>query len=92
MCFKGDFMTLALLPEKTPIRWELRDPRYQEIKRGEASLNAFGSFDLSFELPDNINLGDASLVLHYENESHYHRFQVQEVWRRPLITDWSTIN
>ncbi len=60
-----------------------------EITSGQAEVTALGGFDLSFTLPENSNLGFAtvrlrsvgSLNVSYERE-YYHGFQVQE-FRRP---------
>ncbi|QQS33367.1 MAG: hypothetical protein IPM50_01945 [Acidobacteriota bacterium] len=66
--------------------WSVKDPRNNEIAKGEGNLNAFGAFDLKFKLPDNANLGNARIDLiattKYGGSSTSHQFQIQE-FRRP---------
>ncbi|HMQ03376.1 MAG TPA: alpha-2-macroglobulin family protein [Pyrinomonadaceae bacterium] len=66
--------------------WSVKDPRNNEIAKGEGNLNAFGAFDLKFKLPDNANLGYARIDLltnsSVAGHSHSHQFQIQE-FRRP---------
>jgi uncharacterized protein YfaS (alpha-2-macroglobulin family) len=66
--------------------WSVKDPRNNEIAKGEGNLNAFGAFDLKFKLPDNVNLGNARIDLiattKYGGSSTSHQFQIQE-FRRP---------
>ncbi len=65
--------------------WSAKDSRSNEVAKGEVSTNPFGAFDLKFPLPDNMNLGDASVQFTEIGStvvSHYHQFQVQE-FRRP---------
>lgn len=68
------------------LSWSVRDPRNNEIASGTGSLNAFGAFDLKFKLPDNVNLGYATVNLTTNSSltgyTHSHRFQIQE-FRRP---------
>ncbi|MCC6329588.1 MAG: Ig-like domain-containing protein [Acidobacteria bacterium] len=68
------------------LTWSAKDPRNNEIAKGEGELNAFGAFDLKFKLPDNANLGYARIDLHtngkISGENHSHQFQIQE-FRRP---------
>ena len=68
------------------ITWSVKDPRNNEIASGTADLNAFGAFDLKFQVPDNANLGHARIDLSTSSslsgDSHSHQFQVQE-FRRP---------
>ena len=64
------------------------DPRGNEIAKGETTLNPFGGFDLKAKLPDNINLGYATINFTLmaapgqARESYSHQFQIQE-FRRP---------
>ncbi len=60
-----------------------------EILSGEADVNALGGFDLAFDVPENSNLGYATLMLRAMgnvsasyNHEYYHGFQIQE-FRRP---------
>lgn len=66
--------------------WSVKDPRDNEIAKGEGNLNAFGAFDLKFKLPDNANLGYARIDLLTNSSlsgvSYSHQFQIQE-FRRP---------
>ncbi|MBX3243465.1 MAG: hypothetical protein KF685_03225 [Acidobacteria bacterium] len=68
------------------LTWSVRDPRNNEIAKGTGQLNAFGAFDLKFKLPDNVNLGYASVSLstnsNLSGETYSHQFQIQE-FRRP---------
>ena len=68
------------------LTWSAKDPRGNEIAKGAANLNAFGSFDFKFALPDNANLGHARIELSTKSsiagESYSHQFQIQE-FRRP---------
>ncbi|RME20730.1 MAG: hypothetical protein D6798_19785, partial [Deltaproteobacteria bacterium] len=85
----GDVRSLHQLGDRTPtsIEWVLTDARSAEIARGKAALSPLGGFDLALELPDDINLGTASLQLVAEVDGisgtrRVHRFEVQE-FRRP---------
>ncbi|MEK7856272.1 MAG: MG2 domain-containing protein, partial [Acidobacteriota bacterium] len=68
------------------ITWSVKDPRNNEIAKGEGQLNAFGAFDLKFKLPDNANLGYARIDLSTNSSvsghTYSHQFQIQE-FRRP---------
>lgn len=68
------------------ITWSVKDPRNNEIAKGEGTLNAFGAFDLKFKLPDNANLGYARIDLSTQSSvqgyTYPHQFQIQE-FRRP---------
>ncbi|MFC1610873.1 alpha-2-macroglobulin [Myxococcota bacterium] len=69
------------------IAWSLRDARNNTVRRGNAKLNLLGGFDLAFDLPDTMNLGQARLDLAATGSklgarSHTHAIQVQE-FRRP---------
>lgn len=68
------------------IAWTARDPRNNELTSGTVQVNPFGAFDLKFKLPENANLGYATvnfindpMVVGY---THSHQFQIQE-FRRP---------
>lgn len=68
------------------LTWSVKDPRNNEIAKGEGNLNAFGAFDFKFKLPDNANLGYARIDLStnsgLNNFTYGHQFQIQE-FRRP---------
>ncbi|MFY7951596.1 MAG: MG2 domain-containing protein, partial [Armatimonadaceae bacterium] len=62
------------------ITWQLNDPVGNEVRKGSVNVNAWGGFDVKFDLPKTMNLGDAVLTV----GGHAHRIQVQE-FRRPEI-------
>ncbi|MFL6374825.1 MAG: alpha-2-macroglobulin family protein, partial [Pyrinomonadaceae bacterium] len=65
--------------------WSAKDPRNNEIGKGQITTNAFGAFDLKFKLPDNTNLGYARVDFSTEagvSPEYSHQFQIQE-FRRP---------
>lgn len=68
------------------LSWSVKDPRDNEIAKGQGALNAFGAFDLKFKLPDNVNLGYARIDLSTNSSvngfTYSHQFQIQE-FRRP---------
>jgi uncharacterized protein YfaS (alpha-2-macroglobulin family) len=69
------------------VSFRVRDPRGAELTTGKAVVDEFGSFDLSYKLPDNANLGHGHVDLTLENvglngTSSGHAFQIQE-FRRP---------
>ncbi len=83
----GDVQTV--LQATTQVSYTAKDSRGQEITKGIAALNSFGGFDLSFKLPDTLNLGFATVAIRpvgdnplLVNEGYDHPFQVQE-FRRP---------
>jgi len=70
---------------KGAITYVLRDPRGAEISKGNLEFNKFGAFDLKLNLPDNMNLGNASVLFtasNYPNVNYTHSFKVEE-FRRP---------
>lgn len=76
----------ALGDSATGVSYSVKDPRNNEIVAGTANLNAFGAFDLKFNLPDNANLGHAriefSTASRLAADTFTHQFQIQE-FRRP---------
>lgn len=71
----------------TSIAYTVMGPQGNELLTGQAQLNALGGFDLVFTLPDNTNLGYATLQLLAQGSGlngrdYYHSFQIQE-FRRP---------
>ncbi len=62
------------------------DPQGNQIAQGSAPMTDLGGFDLAFTIPENSNLGYASVQLSTRNTpvygSYYHSFQIQE-FRRP---------
>jgi uncharacterized protein YfaS (alpha-2-macroglobulin family) len=83
----GKFGDIAELGDKANgISYIVQDIRGNQVAKGNANLNAFGAFDFKFKLPDNVNLGQTTVVLgtgsSLSGNSNYHYFQVQE-FRRP---------
>ena len=71
------------------IRYKLFGPQGNEILDGTATVTGLGGFDMSFTLPENINLGSANLqmslagnVSNLDSREFWHTLQVQE-FRRP---------
>src|SRR5690606_40437250 len=64
------------------VRYEVYDPQGNELSTGSAEGNALGGFDLSFDIPENSNLGYAGIRLNTNGGEYYHEFQLQDV-RRP---------
>ena len=64
------------------LTYSVKDAQNNEVAKGTANLNAFGAFDFKFKLPDNMNLGQASVQINGAGSTTYHYFQVQE-FRRP---------
>jgi len=65
--------------------WSAKDPRNNDIAKGQVTTNAFGAFDLKFKLPDNTNLGYSRVEFTTPGDGgvlHSHQFQIQE-FRRP---------
>jgi hypothetical protein len=62
----------------------VKDAQGNDVAKGNANLNTFGAFDFKFKLPDNANLGYASIQLGTSDGSYSygHQFQIQE-FRRP---------
>lgn len=71
------------------LNYVIEDEQNNEIRKGELIPNAFGGFDLAFKLPENMNLGTASVKFEasstmkaFDHQDFSHRFLVQE-FRRP---------
>ena len=71
------------------LSYVVEDQRNNEVAKGVLTLNAFGGFDTAFKLPENMNLGNASLKFEtasamkaFDGYDFTHYFQVQE-FRRP---------
>lgn len=71
------------------LKYVVEDDNDNEIGRGALTLNAFGGFDTAFKLPENMNLGTASVEFEttstmkaFDDQDFTHNFQVQE-FRRP---------
>ncbi|HEX8367883.1 MAG TPA: alpha-2-macroglobulin family protein [Pyrinomonadaceae bacterium] len=81
----GKFGDIQPLGDKaSAVYYTVRDAQNNEVAKGTTNLNSFGAFDFKFKLPDNMNLGYASIQLGTNEGSylHGHQFQVQE-FRRP---------
>jgi alpha-2-macroglobulin len=83
---RGD---VALVGGSSTVRYTIYDSRYNEIGGGTANVSPLGGFDLAFTLPDNMNLGYATVELRAQgaagsvnNNTYQHNFQAQE-FRRP---------
>jgi alpha-2-macroglobulin len=68
------------------LKWTFRGPRGSDIAEGELATSPFGGFELSFELPDDVNLGHGTLQITgsggLAGANHAHSVQIQE-FRRP---------
>lgn len=79
---------LVSLKKGTEVRYELKDARDALISSGTLSITPFGTFFLELELPDSVNLGQATISLStWLQDVEYgaassHCFQVQE-FRKP---------
>jgi len=81
---KGGTTVALSQPAGRVVGWKISDSRRIDMLEGTATLDAFGGFDLGFELPVDLNLGRATLsfVLDesvYAGQIHHrHMLQVQE--------------
>ena len=78
---------VAALPDTArTLTYVLQDSRGNEVTKGQATLNAFGGFDLALRLPKTMNLGQAALNLDVAAPGcctrNVHPLRVQE-FRRP---------
>ncbi|MFT4974398.1 MAG: hypothetical protein ACI8S6_000280 [Myxococcota bacterium] len=81
----GDVSAAALSGRR--LSWRLIDAFGNDVTSGTADITPLGGFHLSTELPETMNLGQASFVLELSSAAgtettHYHTVQVQE-FRRP---------
>lgn len=66
------------------VEYVVRESRRNEIAEGEVDVDRFGGFELDFEVPDEANLGRASIQLKVAGRAGSHRHQVQfQEFRRP---------
>lgn len=83
---QGTDHQLGLYQGPMEIPWKVRDPYGNEIADGTATLSELGGLDLSFDLPEGANLGDAMVeltaTLADQPVTYNHGFQIQE-FRRP---------
>lgn len=73
-------------PALTSVEYHVRDSQSNDLGGGRATVNALGGFDFAFAIPENANLGYATIELSanvglYGN-NYSHSFQIQE-FRRP---------
>jgi len=70
------------------VQYTVSDPQGNQLADGVLDVTELGGFDFAFSLPENANLGYASIYLSARNVSgvystdYYHNFQIQE-FRRP---------
>ncbi len=68
------------------LTYRVTDSTGNDLLNGQAAVNALGGFDLAFTLPEQVNLGQASvyfsLATGLDGSSYGHSFQIQE-FRRP---------
>ncbi len=78
--------SLEFLPPQQLITYQIYDSFGNELGDGSFRLDEHGGFDLTVELRDGANLGDAWIEFqgpqNRETSWHYHQFQIQE-FRRP---------
>ncbi|TVQ96601.1 MAG: hypothetical protein EA398_15795 [Deltaproteobacteria bacterium] len=68
---------LELLPDRQ-VRYRIVDPRGNELDAGSVDVDGFGSFGLTFQVPDDVNLGRTRVHLSVEDHETQHSFQVRE--------------
>ena len=73
------------------ISYVVNDSQGNKIREGSVQANALGGFEILFDLPKTVNLGDTSLQLSTTGGSTSHSFQVQE-FRRPEFEVAATSN
>ncbi|HEX4950809.1 MAG TPA: Ig-like domain-containing protein, partial [Blastocatellia bacterium] len=67
----------AIFTGLSKIAYTVTDSRRNKITNGIVNVNVYGGFDAAFKLPDNLNLGTASLELKTpDNQTFTHQFQV----------------
>ncbi len=78
---KGQLTTAGQAGQE--VSWSVHDPRGNKIREGTSKLSAAGGVELTFDLPDNTNLGSHQLQIWGSGLPHgYHSINVQE-FRRP---------
>jgi uncharacterized protein YfaS (alpha-2-macroglobulin family) len=79
---------LSLIPNLRKLSFQVFDNTRNILLKGNTDVNQFGAFDLSFKLPQNMNLGNATLSLNSDSSdkldstTHEENIPVQE-FRRP---------
>ncbi len=85
---KGGDVSALPQSDGTPLGYKVQGPRGNTVGEGTTKLDGSGGFDLSFKLPDNVNLGQAYVRLELSprasvsNTTFSHGFEIQE-FRRP---------
>lgn len=61
-----------------------KDRKGAQFAEGRGELNVFGAFDIGVNIPQNVNLGDATIIFKLDDGEirHTHSFKIQE-FRRP---------
>ena len=85
----GESGAISLLDNATELFYRVYGPQGNELTTDQIELNRFGGFDFNLTLPENINLGYASIqfqllgdVQREGGSDFYYSFQIQE-FRRP---------
>lgn len=72
------------------VSWSVHDPRGNKIREGKTKVNELGAIEVSFDLPDNTNLGNHQFRLQGGGyPAGHHTVNVQE-FRRPEFEVTST--
>jgi uncharacterized protein YfaS (alpha-2-macroglobulin family) len=69
---------LELPAPSDTIAYSLTDSRGNKIASGTTKLSPQGGFDLTVQLPSNVNLGTASFTFETNRESHRHPISIEE--------------
>ncbi|PWH13171.1 MAG: hypothetical protein DDG60_10805 [Anaerolineae bacterium] len=68
------------------VSYRVFDATGNELTSGQSAVNRWGGFDLAFRIPNQVNLGNAQIVLRVASDlqgnTYSHTFQIQE-FRRP---------
>ena len=85
----GESGAISLLDGATELFYRVHGPQGNELMTDQIELNSFGGFDFNLTLPENSNLGYASIqfqllgdVQREAGSDFYYNFQIQE-FRRP---------
>nr|CAG4709005.1 unnamed protein product [Naegleria fowleri] len=76
------------IPDLQKCTYTVTDARGQKYSQGEIEISKVGTFDFTFKVPDNANLGDHSISFSRFNTTH--SFKVQE-FRTPEFKSSSSI-
>jgi alpha-2-macroglobulin len=88
----GDVTSLALSADQ-PVDYVVSDPRGADLCKGQTTLDESQGFHLACDLPQNANLGAASIALSVGGVTRQptHTFQIQE-FRRPEFEVSATVS